>query len=202
MHDMKQKIEDICEMKKQLISFVQSQIGQGLSQVDTGELGEAIDMIKDLTEAEKNFYEGCYYKSVVEAMEDYDENSRMGYTPMKARIPRPNDMNSNRWNSNNRDWDWENDNDISRNTRRMNRDMDDEEDKDEREYGRTFNKFRKARRYYTQTHSEKDRKEMEEHANEHLHKTMMTLQEIWDAADPELRARMKNDLIKFANVMN
>ena len=154
MHDMKQKIEDICEMKKQLISFVQSQIGQGLSQVDTGELGEAIDMIKDLTEAEKNFYEGCYYKSVVEAMEDYDENSRMGYTPMKARIPRPNDMNSNRWNSNNRDWDWENDNDISRNTRRMNRDMDDEEDKDEREYGRTFNKFRKARRYYTQTHSE------------------------------------------------
>lgn len=49
------------------------------------EMGEMADMIKDLSEAEKNKWESCYYKSIVEAMEeseygeDYDYRGRMGY---------------------------------------------------------------------------------------------------------------------------
>ena len=54
-------------MKEQLMSCVQSQISGNLANVDTKELGEAVDMIKDLSEA-------IYYCSIVEAMEEKEEN--------------------------------------------------------------------------------------------------------------------------------
>lgn len=53
-------------MKEQLISCVQSQISGNLANVDTKELGEAVDMIKDLSEA-------IYYCSIAEAMEEQEE---------------------------------------------------------------------------------------------------------------------------------
>lgn len=56
-------MEELKIMKKNLTSLVQSQISGNLANVDTKELGEAIDMIKDLSEA-------MYYCSVVEAMEE------------------------------------------------------------------------------------------------------------------------------------
>ena len=42
--------ETLKTMKEQIISCVQGQLGD-ISKVDTHELGEAIDMIKDLSEA-------------------------------------------------------------------------------------------------------------------------------------------------------
>lgn len=58
------------------------------------EMGEMADMIKDLSEAEKNKWESCYYKSIVEAMEeseygeDYDYRGRMGYQGGRGRMGR------------------------------------------------------------------------------------------------------------------
>ena len=52
-------------MKKCLMASVQSQMND-LKNVDTKELGEAIDMIKDLSEA-------IYYCTVTEAMEGKDK---------------------------------------------------------------------------------------------------------------------------------
>ena len=49
------------QMKNMLISCIENQMTH-LEEVDTKELGEAIDMIKDLEEA-------IYYCTVVEAME-------------------------------------------------------------------------------------------------------------------------------------
>ena len=48
-------------MKETLMNCVQGQLGD-LSSVDTKELGEAIDMIKDLSEA-------IYYCTITESME-------------------------------------------------------------------------------------------------------------------------------------
>lgn len=58
-------MERIKQMKEALISQVQGQMGD-LKCVDTHELGEAIDMIKDLEET-------LYYCSIVKAMEDKEE---------------------------------------------------------------------------------------------------------------------------------
>ena len=64
-------------MKECLINCTMGQISNNLSQVDTKELGEAIDMIKDLEEA-------IYYATITEAMEEkYDDKEERAYrTPM------------------------------------------------------------------------------------------------------------------------
>lgn len=61
-------MEELKTMKQNLTSIVQSQMGN-LAQVDTKELGEAIDMIKDLAEA-------IYYCTVTEAMEKSSEDKK------------------------------------------------------------------------------------------------------------------------------
>lgn len=59
-------------MKETLMNCVQGQLGD-LSSVDAKELGEVIDMIKDLSEA-------IYYCTIVKSMEEGDKHER--YYPM------------------------------------------------------------------------------------------------------------------------
>ena len=54
------------QMKECLIACVQNQINGHLDQVDTKELGEAIDMIKDLEEA-------IYYCTITKALKENEE---------------------------------------------------------------------------------------------------------------------------------
>lgn len=76
IHDM---LEDVSEAAS-------TELSKGTEAINTHEFGEVIDMIKDLTEAEKNKMESCYYKTLIEAMEeheygeDYDE-----YGPIERR---------------------------------------------------------------------------------------------------------------------
>jgi len=73
-------MEQLKAIKSTLVSLVQSQLGD-VQHTDAKELGEVIDMIKDLEES-------MYYCSIVEAMEksreegteDMAMRSRMGYT--------------------------------------------------------------------------------------------------------------------------
>ena len=62
-------MERLKSIKEQLVAQVEGQMGD-LRCVDTEELGEVIDMIKDLAKT-------MYYCSVVEAMEDAKENEQM-----------------------------------------------------------------------------------------------------------------------------
>ena len=59
-------------MKEQLTSCVQGQLGD-ISKVDAHELGEAVDMIKDLAEA-------IYYCTITQSMEKSDEAKNQGET--------------------------------------------------------------------------------------------------------------------------
>ena len=61
-------MERLKAMKERLMTCVESQMGD-LSQTNAEELGEVVDMIKDLEET-------IYYASVVKAMEDRKEESR------------------------------------------------------------------------------------------------------------------------------
>ena len=60
-------MEKLKMMKEALIDCVESQIYGNLDAVDTKELGEAVDMIKDLAEA-------IYYCTITEAMEEGSES--------------------------------------------------------------------------------------------------------------------------------
>ena len=59
-------MEKLKNMKKALIKCVESQINDNLGEVDAKELGEAVDMIKDLEEA-------IYYATITKAMEGGDK---------------------------------------------------------------------------------------------------------------------------------
>lgn len=65
-------IESLKTMKEQLTNCVQSQIAD-ISKADAHELGEAIDMIKDLSEA-------IYYCTITESMEKSEEKQYQGDT--------------------------------------------------------------------------------------------------------------------------
>lgn len=58
-------MERLKNMEEQLISVVQTQLGD-IKSVDAKELGEAVDMIKDLSEA-------IYYCTITKAMKEKDE---------------------------------------------------------------------------------------------------------------------------------
>lgn len=67
-------MEELKQMKEALISQVQGQMGN-LHGVSTHELGEVIDMIKDLDES-------MYYCTIVKAMENKDEEEKRYYQDM------------------------------------------------------------------------------------------------------------------------
>lgn len=79
----------IHDMLENVSEAATTELAKGTDKVNTKEFGEVIDMIKDLSEAEKNKMEACYYKTLIDAMEeseygeDYDEYGpmeRMGYS--------------------------------------------------------------------------------------------------------------------------
>lgn len=69
---LEEETKPIKKMCEKLMDSVNHELDKGIENVDTKELGEAIDMIKDLYEAKKEMYEACYYKQIMEAMEEHD----------------------------------------------------------------------------------------------------------------------------------
>lgn len=83
MEKTKMKVEELGDIKKQLMSALKSQMGN-LDNLDTKEAGEVVDMIKDLAEAEAYCWKSTYYETVIKAMEESEKEphygeSRMGY---------------------------------------------------------------------------------------------------------------------------
>ena len=66
------ELEPIKDMCKKLEEAVKHELSKGIENVDAKELGEVVDMIKDLYEAKEKLVKSCYYKSVIEAMEEHD----------------------------------------------------------------------------------------------------------------------------------
>lgn len=186
------KASEVCEMKARLVDCLKHEMDRGVESLDTDEAGKVADMIKDLAEAE-------YYCAVTEAMEGADDRMGQysdgragrprGYEPedkdgerrgrhMPQRMgyrPGDPDMRMDTWGQLDGDWD--------------------------ERYGRAANEWRRAKRHYTQTHSEQDRERMRQSTTEHMADTMATLREMWDDADPDLRKRMKADLTKLTQEM-
>ena len=80
---IKEETKELSAICERLVGAVKHEVDNGIENVDTKELGEVIDMIKDLSEAKEKVIKGCYYKTLMEAMEeaeygeDYDEDGPM-----------------------------------------------------------------------------------------------------------------------------
>lgn len=76
-------MEDLKKMQDCLIELAEEQIYSNLANVDAKELGEVIDMIKDISET-------IYYHTVTEAMEskdwEYKHDSTMYYNPSSTEM--------------------------------------------------------------------------------------------------------------------
>lgn len=195
-HKSTEKYNDICALKHNMLHYVMGETEKGFEDDPTKVhvLKEYIGMVKDLAEAEKACQEACYYESVVEAMDNadmFEDNTRMGYNRKRNRLGQYSDgrgMDGDSGSNQRMGYIP----DMNRPYKRMMDEID--WDEDEPAYGKSFNRFRKAKRHYTKTHSEEDKQKMKDASNAHMMETMATLREIWDDADPDLRKRMKTDL--------
>lgn len=76
----------LMKMSETLDSYAMTELSKDKEKVNTKELGEVVDMMKDLSEVKKNKAEAEYYCALVDAMEnaeygvDYDEHGRLGYS--------------------------------------------------------------------------------------------------------------------------
>lgn len=206
------------EMKKTLCCWIERAISSGESNVNAAELSAAVDMIKDIACAQKDIWESCYYKTVVDAMKEGEEeggweNNRMGYNPNRnsmGRYSRGYEYPRNdimRWPETMMGYSPSGAGTRSQSGSRMGYEdvyarMMPTESEDSERYGREFGRYRQARRHYTETKSPEKKREMEEHAEHHMNEAVATFKEIWREADPELRQKMKTDLTKLMGEMN
>lgn len=195
---MHKKMENICDIKNRLIALVE---GGSLDSASVEVNGQIIDMIKDLSEAEEKCWKACYYKKIVEAMEEEEAMSghRAGYDPW--RYP-----SSGRFAStghgkrmgympmdNLEYWEEFNRADFGKDLGRMGY-----KDSDSR-YGKAYNQYLDARRHYTESGDMSAKMEMDSHTKEHLRDVMDTTRDIWKDASPEMRKKMKSDLTNLVS---
>lgn len=225
----KEMVEKICELKKEIVDFLECIIDdRGLHCMEAEETGEVVDMIKDLAEAEKNCYKAEYYKSIVEAMEDAEEEEelmmklgmrdRMGYTPRRGAngryIPRPGYVPMHMMDDEDyvAQMDWDGPRMGYSPTGQGNRSQSGNNIPNMggrggypdgmSQYGRPYEEWRMAKRSYTETRSPEDKERMNEHANEHIMASITSLREVFKASDPETKRRVKQDLSSLVNEMN
>lgn len=222
MHEeMKSKMREIADTKERLMTELHAKVASGLKSCDVKEAGEVVDMIKDLADAEKNCWEACYYETVVKAMEekteDWDEGEMMGYNPNRSsRTGRYTSRASRSGRMGYRpmvDQDpyiqeyIDHPDDFRRRMmgyhpdNRIMHDMNREARHDER-YGKAYRNFKEASLGYTQSRSPEDHERMRTSAQEHIADTMITVRDMWNMADPELKKQMKADLTKMVGELN
>lgn len=218
MHDNdgKMSLEKICTLLDIMTDGLKSATNQGLNNLDTHEAGQVADIIKDLseakknlTDAEKNEWESCYYASIVKAMKDADERGdeedRYGYIPREASRMGKRGMQRDRIKRWVRDPDTFEDEMYDRAGytpgRKMSRDDRSSDNSSDERYGKPYREYIDSRRHYSESKSQADKDMMEMYANEHLMDVMGSVREIYKTADPDMRKRMKSDLTKLVGEM-
>ena len=218
MHDNdgKMTLEKICTLLDIMTDGLKSATNQGLNNLDTHEAGQVADIIKDLseakknlTDAEKNEWESCYYASIVKAMKDADERGdeedRYGYIPREASRMGKRGMQRDRIKRWVRDPDTFEDEMYERAGytpgSKMSRDDRSSDNSSDERYGKPYREYIDSRRHYSESKSQADKDMMEMYANEHLMDVMGSVREIYKTADPDMRKRMKSDLTKLVGEM-
>lgn len=173
------KLNDICEMQKTILSCLKGQLND-IHNLDTEEAYKVVDIIKDLSETEKYMREAEYYKLVSQAMEEVPEDAygryKRGYRPLSQEKYM---------------------HDYLDNPTEFRDDM----RRSYPEYGIAYDNYKTAKRNYTETHSESDKKTMEKNAEQHFDNVIFTIKEMWKDMDPSQKARMKSELTSLVGTM-
>ena len=211
----------IHDMLENISETATTELAKGTEHVNTKEFGDVIDMIKDLTEAEKNKAEACYYKTLVEAMEeseygeDYDE-----YGPLERKgYPRSRDSRgryTSRRNYPMHDEKWHDDRYDDYMQGRMNysngaygggmrgmsssmRPMSSGSTMGSR-YGYSYDNYMKNRANYSTTDPE-DKKERMKMMEEYTKDLVTSFSDVLEDATPEEKNALKMKLAKVVNSM-
>lgn len=217
---MHKKMEDLTDIKNKLIQWTKSEIdkdGAPSSLEEIKVMGEVVDMVKDIAEAEEKCWKACYYKEIVCAMDDERGDmggERMGYNPRRYASGRyapsgrghmgyvpgiPSDhmsgpymrMMDDRYDG----YTPSGEGNRSQSGSRMGY-------TDDHTAYSPYERYKDARRHYTETRTPEDKRRMEQHADEHIHKATESIKDIWRDADPEMKARLKSQMTKLVNEMN
>lgn len=235
--DTIQAAKEVCEFRKHIFDKVKAWHNSCADNIDASEFGDMIDVVKDLADTEKLCWEAAYFRSVVEAMANNDDENEdadmrygynhnhyrssgrfaskghgtyMGYSPM---------MEPEMWMRLAKErfgysTDPERTHHSGMGDVRTGVGMNgmpyhiqgETPDKygyrSDPEYGRAYNMYREHRRHYTETKDQADRDQMSRHAEEHLHKSIETIRDIWADVDPAMRKKMKTELQGLVGEMN
>lgn len=77
--ELKEKYERVCAIKDRAIGLVESQLNGNIENVDAKELGEVVDIAKDMAEIMKLSEEACYYHKISEAMDEASDEDKKYY---------------------------------------------------------------------------------------------------------------------------
>lgn len=92
MEELKAKVHRICELKDHLVSAAEAEFNsKSVAEICTKEMGDVVDMIKDLAEAEEKCWKACYYKTVLEQMKKAEEEGMQEIPDMPMSWMLPND---------------------------------------------------------------------------------------------------------------
>lgn len=177
------------EIEGKILDMVNMETAAGLAPVNAAELGEAIDMLKDLAEAK-------YYCSIVAAMEE--ESESMGYNNRRYASGRyaPKGRGTmgydstmtgpwGDWNANYDHMGYQGQNGPQGGSQGR--------------YGMAYDRYRNARMGYQQSKTAPNKRMMDDAATDHLQEVMDSVREIWGDADAGQRVQMKNALVGFVN---
>lgn len=249
---MEKKVKEMTDLKERLIDW--ARMHEDCEEGAIPVYGQVIDMIKDLADAEKNCWEACYYKQIVEAMKEEEKEGRMGYrggngggrsgydhyhyangrfapTGRGHRVGYTPEMydpmmydgmdsrqmvdlpfgysgsgggrggsgsssgGSSSGGSSGGSSSGGSSGSMGYGGGRYGFQMDEEMMRQMRPY----EKYQESRRHYHESRNPEDKKEMNEHAKEHLEEVIMTSKEIFNDSTPEMKKKMKQDLMAMVN---
>lgn len=204
------KIED------ELLDMMERQTVRGLESVDARELGEVVDMVKDVAEAK-------YYCSIVLAMQE-EEEGPMGYNSRRYANGRyaPKGRGSMGYEPMGDVWmddRWEGPMGYSGgaqggthgNSGNMGARMQTPPQNGSQGsmgyggnqmrngYGDAYNRYQNAKMGYNMAKTAENRRGMDDAANEHVREFTDSMTEMWQDADQSQRNQMRNALVKFVN---
>lgn len=195
------KMEKLNEMKSKMSSWLEEELNCGKDNAHCCDVDTLANAIHHIAETERNCYEALYYKTVVEQMKDAEESLRMGLPRNRDSMGR---YTSNMGRNNMGGYtNYPNDQSdyINAYIHDPNRFIDEmmpmgyrENDGMKNNIRNEYERYRMAKRHYTENGDSKSKSEMNTHAMRHFKESVSTFKDIWEDADPSLKMEMKKDL--------
>lgn len=198
MHKTIQKTERLCEIYNELMRWIEN--NKDCADVKT--MGEVVDMLKDIAEAEEKCWKACYYKTVTEAMNEAEPMDRMEFMDDEGR------MGYDNWRyASGRYAPKGHGHKTGTRGGRMGYvpyydnggDMNDHEMWGRDHLLAPYDRWKTTRLGYQSDHDPSKKVEMDTAAKEHVVYVADTMKDIWNDADPALRQELKT---KLGNLMS